>query len=139
MDFGQFKEKVDDGLLLRRACFHCLKSLCEHLLGSVYLPPLLHSLLNGVGDEDRDVQLLAYSCLGVLAASLPPTRLLPHLDTLPALLMNGVKANIRLAKVGNTGSYDVVFVLIDWDVAECERSCSSRDPAKFRERVAAAA
>lgn len=99
---------MDDGLLLRRACFHCLRSLCECLLGSLDdLPALLRSLLNGVGDEDRDVQLLAYACLGVLASSLPPASLLPHLDTLPALLMNGVKANIRLAKVG-----DDVFVLI---------------------------
>lgn len=99
VDLGPFREKVDDGLPLRKAAFMVMDTLGEKALQWLDFNAYVSHLVNGLTDVD-DVQLLTYQVLYRLAKWHGP-KLLEIVDTLPPALLKGIKSKIKEAKAAD--------------------------------------
>ena len=137
VDYGPFKQKVDDGLLIRKAAFQCIDTVLCQLPHRTDLPTVLRHIEGGLVDHE-DVQILTYQIMYNLSARCP-TALLEVLDSLPNVIMPGIKAKLKEAKGadGSERAKDVLRVAVRAlhalhnieGVEECSAFC------KFYQRV----
>lgn len=96
VDYGNFKEKVDDGLPLRKTTFQALAVLLETGSKRINMQEFVSHVIGGLTDV-ADIQIPAFKLMEEIAVK-QPTSLLEILDTLPGVLMPNVKQNLKLAK-----------------------------------------
>ena len=96
IDYGAFKQTVDDGKPLRKAAYQTLSTLLDVSPHRVDLHKLTVALQTGVHDES-DIQLSSYSTYLQLAQQFPQV-VLESLDALPKLAMAPIKAHLQAAK-----------------------------------------
>ena len=96
IDYGAFKQTVDDGKPLRKAAYQTLSTLLDVSPHRIDLHKLTVALQTGVHDES-DIQLSSYSTYLQLAQQFPQV-VLESLDALPKLAMAPIKAHLQAAK-----------------------------------------
>ena len=96
IDYGAFKQTVDDGKPLRKAAYQTLSTLLDVAPHRVDLHALTVALQTGLHDES-DIQLSSYSTYLQLAQQQPQV-VLESLDALPKLCMAPIKAHLQAAK-----------------------------------------
>jgi len=97
VDLGPFKHRVDDGLPLRKAAFTCLDSLLDCTPHKVDLFEFVKFLKNGLTDESPDIQMLTYQIF-YKVGTFHGAAVVGVLDTLPEVLMKGIKQKMNEAK-----------------------------------------
>lgn len=102
VDYGGWKEKVDDGLFLRKSLFMCLSSLLDRGSERLNIKTFLEVLMNGVTDH-VEIQVVSLKMLESVARRHPGS-LLEVLDLLPDKIMDTVKCHIKAAKPDPTAS-----------------------------------
>jgi len=99
VDYGAFKEIVDDGLPLRKAAFQTLSTLldvCSHRLN---ISELIQHAHHGLADH-VDIQVPTFESF-INLAQYHGSSLLEVLDALPSLIMKSVKEHLTAAKGAN--------------------------------------
>lgn len=96
IDYGAFKQKVDDGKPVRKASFACLDTLVKCCPHRIDLHACIAALVQGFGDND-DIQQSVYITLAHLARA-QPSALLEQVDTFPKSMMAPVKAHLAALK-----------------------------------------
>eukprot|EP01084_Bolivina_argentea_P044064 81123_1 len=99
VNLGPFIHRVDEGLPLRKASFVCLESLLECVAHKIDLFEFITYLKNGIVDECNDIQMLTYKMLYKIG-KFHNTQILSVLDTLPNLLMKGIKSKMNFTRRG---------------------------------------
>jgi len=96
VDLGPFTQNVDDGLPLRKAAYQALGTILSVAPHRVDVREFVGYISTGLTDYD-DVQMLAYAILYDMAQH-HQTALLEVLDSLPDVILNGVKQKLKEAK-----------------------------------------
>lgn len=96
VDYGNFKENVDDGLPLRKSVFMCLSSLLENGSYRLDMQLFMKQLVGGLTDND-DIQIMSLQMFETIAR-IQPGPLLEILDSLPSTIMDSVKSHLKIAK-----------------------------------------
>lgn len=96
VDYGNFKENVDDGLPLRKSVFMCLSSLLENGAYRLDMQLFMKQLIGGLTDND-DIQIISLQMFETIAR-IQPGPLLEILDSLPNTIMDSVKNHLKVAK-----------------------------------------
>lgn len=94
-NFGQFTERMDEHLPVRKAAYICLISLlkkCPHLL---QFEKLMESIRPGFEDLENEVQLVAYEVLKYVCG-IHPEYVVQYLDSYIPALTTGVKRQLKL-------------------------------------------
>lgn len=96
VDLGPFKQKVDDGLPLRKLAFQALDTLLQSSPHLFDVGAFINHIKAGLADHD-DVQILTYGIFANLAEH-HGNALLAVLDELPDLVFTGVRVKLKEAK-----------------------------------------
>jgi len=96
VDYGNFKENIDDGLPLRKSVFMCLSSLLENGAERLDMQLFMKQLIGGLTDND-DIQIISLQMFETIART-HPGPLLEILDSLPGTIMDSVKNHLKIAK-----------------------------------------
>jgi len=104
VDYGNFKEIVDDGLPLRKATFQCLEAVMDTSSRLIDMKEFNKAMKAGLADENIDVQIMTYIAYQKLARAHPDV-LLEMLEGFPKLIMSTIKTHLKSAKKpkGNSG------------------------------------
>ncbi len=97
VDFGAFKERLDEHLPTRKAAFQCLLVLLKRMSHLLKMKPFLERIATGFNDEELDIVSQAYEIMRVAAVS-DPQSVYSVLDSLPDALMPRVKDLLKMAK-----------------------------------------
>lgn len=84
VEYGPYKNEVDDGLPVRKAAFECMSMLLEHFVDHLDLSAYLRYLAFGLEDPCPEIKMLCHLILASLAAI--PSAAPFLLGILPALL-----------------------------------------------------
>jgi len=96
VDFGAFKEIIDDGLPLRKAVFQTLATLLDVAPHRLNMTEFINVTQNGLVDTP-DIQISTFQIFTNIAQS-HGSALLEVLDQLPNIIMKSVKAHIQASK-----------------------------------------
>lgn len=107
VDFGPFKQVVDDGLALRKAAFMCIETFCVVEGIDPFVSKLTHMLKKGCLDDD-DIQHLSYRSLTKLATR-RSISLDELLQELPDIIMKSIKMQVKKLKGNNPESAEDVL------------------------------
>jgi len=96
VDYGAFKESVDDGLALRKAAFQCLATLLDVAPHRLNMQEFITFAQGGLIDQS-DIQVSTWQIFSSVAQH-HGSYLLEILDSVPALILPSVKAHIAASK-----------------------------------------
>eukprot|EP00940_MAST-03C_sp_MAST-3C-sp2_P003122 g3122.t1 len=68
INLGPFKEKIDDGLPIRKAAFTCVDTMLKSMPTSVDIPNFVPLLKSGLSERDAGVKMVCYSILRKICA-----------------------------------------------------------------------
>jgi len=68
INLGPFKEKIDDGLPLRKAAYACVDTMLKKMPSFIDVKKVTPALKNGLSERDPDVKMLCYSIVQKLCA-----------------------------------------------------------------------
>jgi hypothetical protein len=97
VDFGAFKERLDEHLPTRKAAFQCLLVLLKRMSHVLKMKAFLERVSTGCNDEELDIVFQAYEILRT-SSTIDPPAVYSILDTLPDALMPRVKDLLKMAK-----------------------------------------
>jgi len=97
VDFGAFKQVVDDGLPLRKAAFQCLGTMLQVVPHWLDMQEYISFISLGLSDQE-DIQITTYQTFRDIAV-FHSSAVLEILDGLSKTIMSGVKNNLKNAKL----------------------------------------
>jgi cullin-associated NEDD8-dissociated protein 1 len=98
VDYGAFKETIDDGLPLRKAVYQCLSTLLDVAQLRLNMQEYIAFVQQGLVDHP-DIQIGAFQIFTNIASVQNGSYLLEVLDALPTLIMKSVKAHIAATRL----------------------------------------
>ena len=98
VDLGPFKQKVDDGLPLRKTALACINTVLDTLPDQMDVGAFIPFLADGLGDKD-DVQMLCHQIL-IKICGYAPGAVLSSLDSLVDPLEKTVMKKVKDGQVG---------------------------------------
>ena len=60
VNLGPFKQRIDDGLVLRKAGFTCMSTMFKTMPFSIDIQGFMPHLVEGFGDKDDDIKILCH-------------------------------------------------------------------------------
>jgi hypothetical protein len=102
VDLGPFKQKIDDGLPIRKAAFTLMGSVLDTLLEKVDLGPFMDPLKSGLGDKQTDVQMLCHQIVVRMCTSVPSAVIGGFDDYMKDALTKTIKKKMKEGEVGTT-------------------------------------
>jgi len=97
VDFGAFKQTVDDGLPLRKAAFQCLGTMLQVVPHRLDMQEYISYIQQGLSDQE-DIQISTYQTFRDIAV-FHSSAVLEILDGLSKTIMSGVKNHLKNAKL----------------------------------------
>ena len=103
VDLGPFKHTVDDGLPLRKAAVSCMDTILDVMPERIHISAFLPYLVDGLKDNEQDVQMLCHQILSKICGFQPGV-VLGSLESIIEPLDKAVNKKVKGAQDGQVGT-----------------------------------